>query len=73
MFQILIIALILTWVLGQMACFPAVAKTIFLSWKFADTRSTKALRDSAEVHENQPNPATLGSHDHISKSKLNKL
>ena len=35
-------------------------KTTFLSRKFANTRSTKALRDSAAVHESQPTPATLG-------------
>ena len=29
-------------------------KTKFLSRKFANTRSTKALRDSAAVHESQP-------------------
>ena len=31
----------------------------FLSQKFANTRSTNALRDSAAVHESQPTPATL--------------
>ena len=34
-------------------------KTMFLSQKFANTRSTKALRDSAAVPESQPTPATL--------------
>ena len=32
---------------------------MFLSQKFANMRSTKALRDSAEFHEGQPTPATL--------------
>ena len=34
-------------------------KQRFLSGKFANTRSTKALRDSAAVHKSQPTPATL--------------
>ena len=32
---------------------------MFLSQKIANRRSTKALRDSAAVHESQPTPATL--------------
>ena len=40
-----------------------VKKTTFLSRKFANTRSTKALRDSAAVSESQPTPATLRKGD----------
>ena len=34
-------------------------KTMFLSRKLANMRSTKALRDFAAVNESQPTPATL--------------
>ena len=34
-------------------------KNMFLLRKFANTCSTKALRDSAAVHKSQPTPATL--------------
>ena len=34
-------------------------RAMLLSRKFANTRSMKALRDSAAVHESQPTPATL--------------
>ena len=43
----------------KLPVFPQLLKTTFLSRKFANTRSTKARRDSAAVHESQPTPATL--------------
>ena len=46
----------------QIACFPAIVKNnFFLLQQFANSRSTKALRDSAAVHESQPTPAILGA------------
>ena len=54
----------------KLPVFPQSQKTTFLSQKLANTRSTKAKRDSAAVHESQPTPATLLKGKKLTRSNI---